>query len=461
MKKFYFFSFFLLFIFLQPLNAQTKLGLQIGPNFASGSYSSDYYTKTDVSGKVGLMGGFLAEFKLTDMFYLQPEINFIQKGIDLSPLYGVTANFTNGEIPGSKGEFVLNYFEVPINIIAKFGKDELKPFIFAGPSFNFVSTAEKTEKYPGYSDYGPYTIESYVEKNDIALNFGAGVEYALNPKLDLFAMLRYSMGLTDIFKGSNTSYAVGLPSDIEEFKTAGIALAVGFKFCISGCDPEPEPAKPEVPKTPIGRVPVKEFDLAKYDIPFYVSGYYRPNTQNNLENLFVLREGDLKNATYIERFDKKSARYDQYKMWAQSVDNIFHVVYTASVDEIFPKLTSANNPDEILEISVTGYADPRAITGKYLEPATIQFQDVDGKTYTVNQGDDLNNLILSGLRAYHCGKLLDELFMQSSDKGKTDYEDLKRDGKIRFKYIGAGVAKDEANLEAQRRIKITMVRTDR
>lgn len=450
------FTIFILCIIFYNANAQIKLGFQLGPNFASGNYSSDYFKESDVSGKTGFFGGVLAEFKLNDMFYLQPEINYIQKGVEISPLYYL--GYVNS---GSKGDFKLDYVEVPINIIAKFGKNELKPFIFAGPSFNILSTAEKTEKYVGYSDYGPYSIEDYVESMDIALNVGGGVEYAVNPTLDVFAMLRYSLGFTDIFKNvgsvSPTNLSVG---DIESFKTRGLVIGLGFKFCVFGCEEEKQVIE-EPQKTPIGKVLVKEFDLGKYDIPFYVSGYYRPNTQENLEQLFVLREGELKNATYIEKFDKKSQRYDQYKLWAQSVDNIFKVVYTASVDEIFPKINSANNPDEVLEISVTGYADPRAITGKYLESEVASFVDLEGKTYVVKQGDDLDNLKLSGLRAYYCGKLLDKLFSDASNKGKSDYEELKRDGKIRFVYIGAGVAKDESNLEAQRRIKITMVRTDK
>lgn len=454
MKKL-FSIFILLFIFITA-NAQIKLGFQVGPNFSSGDYSSDYFKESDVSSKTGLFVGFLAEFKINDMFYLQPELNYIQKGVELSPLYyqGYVSN-------GSKGDFTLDYLEIPINLIAKFGKEELKPYLFAGPSFNLLSKAEKTEKYIGYQDYGPYSIKDFVESMDIALNVGAGIEYAINPKLDVFAMLRYSLGFTDNFKNVGSISPASLSyGDIESFKTRGLVIGLGIKFCISGCDEEPVIIQ-ETPKTPIGRVSVKEFDLGKYDIPFYVSGYYRPNTQDNLEQLFILREGELKNANYIERFDKKSQRYDQYKLWAQSVDNIFHIVYTTSVDEIFPRINSANNPDEVLEITVIGYADPRAITGKYLETETVQFRDTEGRTYVIKQGDDLDNLKLSGLRAYYCGKLLDKLFSESSAKGKTDYEELKRDGKIRFIYLGAGVAKDESNLEAQRRIKIIMVRTDK
>jgi hypothetical protein len=466
MKKCYYFLLVLVFLFTNESSySQIKIGLQIGPNFASGTYSSDYYKNTEVSGKIGLLAGFLAEFKLSDMFYIQPEINYLQKGVELSPLYYYyTSTATAYEITGSKGDFKLDFIEIPINVIAKFGKDQWKPFLFAGPGFSFLTTAEKTENYSVYGDVGPYSIKDYVEKVDVALNLGGGVEYAVNPKLDIFAMLRYSISLTDLFKEgtvtyNNYTYDYG---DIEKFKTTGLAIGIGFKYCISGCEPEAvAPVIEEIKKTPIGRVPVKEFDLAKYDIPFYVSGYYRPNTQQSLDELFVLREGDLKNATYIEKFEKKSQRYDQYKLWAQSVDNIFHVVYTSAVDEIFPKINAANNPDEVLEISVTGYSDPRAITGKYWEPEVIQFQDSDGKIHMVKQGDDLDNLKLSGLRAYHCAKLLDKLFSESSSLGKSDYDDLKKDGKIRYKYIGAGVAKDEANLEAQRRIKITMVRTDK
>ena len=467
MKKCYYFFLVLVFLFsYESLNSQIKIGLQLGPNFTGGSYSSDYFTKTAVTGKTGLLGGFLAEFKLSDMFYIQPEVNFLQKGVKLSPLYAYWSNLATGEIPGSTGDLTLNYAEIPINIIAKFGKDQWKPFLFAGPSFGFLTTADKTEQYTGSSDVGPYSIKDYVKKTDVALNLGGGVEYAVDPKLDVFLMLRYSMGFNNIFTSETSLLSTYGSTTLEDFKTSGLAIAIGFKYCISGCEPEPE-AKPvlqepvEIKKTPIGRVPVKEFDLAKYNIPFYVSGYYRPNTQQSLDELFVLREGDLKNANYIERFDKKSQRYDQYKLWAQSVDNIFHVVYTSAIDEIFPKINAANNPDEILEISVTGYSDPRPINGKYLEPEVILFQDSEGKFHTVKQGEDLDNLKLSGLRAYHCGKLLDRLFSESSSQGKTDYEDLKRDGKIRYKYIGAGVATDDASLEAQRRIKITMVRTDK
>jgi hypothetical protein len=465
MKKCCYFLLVLVFLSTsESLNSQIKLGLQVGPNFASGSYSSDYYKNTEVSGKTGLLAGFLAEFKLSDMFYIQPEINYLQKGVKLSPLYYYASTNTAYLITGSTGDLKLDFVEIPINVIAKFGKEQWKPFVFAGPGFSFLITADKTENYTTYGDVGPYSIKDYIEKIDVTLNLGGGVEYTINPKLDIFAMLRYSIGLTDLFKEGTVTYAGYTYNygDIEKFKTAGLAIGIGFKYCVSGCEPEAMASViEEVKKTPIGRVPVKEFDLAKYDIPFYVSGYYRPNTQQHLDELFVLREGDLKNANYIEKFEKKSQRYEQYKLWAQSVDNIFHVVYTSAIEEIFPKINAANNPDEVLEISVIGYSDPRAISGKYLEPEVIQFQDSEGKMHVVKQGDDLDNLILSGLRAYHCAKLLDKLFSESSAQGNTDYDDLKKDGKIRYKYIGAGVAKDEANLEAQRRIKITMVRTDK
>ena len=241
MKKCFYFFFIGIFLFAtESLYSQIKLGLQFGPNFAEGSYSSNYYTTADLSGKTGFFGGLLAEIKLTKMFHIQPEIIYIQRGIKVSPFNNVSTQAA--PLLSIISDFNFDFIEIPINIIAKFSNEQLKPFLFAGPSFNFLITAEKTEKYIVYKDIGPYSIKDYMKKNDIAINFGGGLEYAVNPKLDVFALLRYSICFSDLFKETTINYVgyTDAAGDDEKFKAKGFSFGIGFKFSVLGYESKEE-----------------------------------------------------------------------------------------------------------------------------------------------------------------------------------------------------------------------------
>ena len=200
---------------------------------------------------------------------------------------------------------------------------------------------------------------------------------------------------------------------------------------------------------------VKEYDFGKYDIPFFITGYYRPNTPGSLDELFELYKTTLKGASFIEKFEKNSKRYKQYKEWGLSVDNLFRTIYVQCVEELFPVFKNLKQDKKYFEISITGFADPRNFAGKYLEDEKVTFKDVNGEEFTINKGDKIDNFLLSGLRAYYTGKFLDVLFSSSSKKGKTDYEELIKSGKIKFSYIGANVINDKNDDAFNRRISIT------
>lgn len=213
-----------------------------------------------------------------------------------------------------------------------------------------------------------------------------------------------------------------------------------------------------------GPITVAEFDLGKYNVPFFVTGYYRPNTGSNLDSLYSLMDGPLGNANYIERFKKGSKRYDQYRTYAQTVEGIFQTVYTAAVDEIFPRFKMQGLPNEALLITVTGYADPQPIIGKYIESETVRFQvvpsgeDLKDQEQKVSSGDEMDNLKLSGLRAWHSGLYLDKLFTDAAAQGHSEYVELKNAGKIKYKYVGGDVNNDNSNYAVQRRIHISIKR---
>ena len=207
MKKknvFYLILIALLFV-SYPVHSQIKLGFQIGPNFANVNIAN-----LSLESKTYLFGGILAEIKISDRLYIQPEINFLQKGY-----------FTKPNSFGLQVDHTYNYYEIPINVLSKFDVNNFTFFIFAGPSLSFLSKAEIIAKH--YASYDRYDFTESFEKTDFSINFGGGAESPLSNNIDLFIMVRYSLGLTNVFI-----------DDINNSKiyNRGIALAVGLKFSI-------------------------------------------------------------------------------------------------------------------------------------------------------------------------------------------------------------------------------------
>ena len=208
-----------------------------------------------------------------------------------------------------------------------------------------------------------------------------------------------------------------------------------------------------------GNFTFAEFDLAKYNIPFFVTGYYRPNTSENLQELPVRRDAELRKARYIENFPTGSQRHKEYVEYAKVIDGMLQTIYTTAVDELFPRFLREAEPDEVLEIRVTGIADPQPFIGAYHENGSVRFLDPSGKEHRVTNGSMITNLELSGLRAWHSAQLLERMFSEAAARGKTAYQQLKDAGRLRLVVVGGGVSRELGNYETQRRIGVTMVRT--
>ncbi|MBC8144571.1 MAG: PD40 domain-containing protein, partial [bacterium] len=100
------------------------------------------------------------------------------------------------------------------------------------------------------------------------------------------------------------------------------------------------------------------FDLGEYNVPFFVTGYYRPNTTVNLDELNRSIDKELRGATYIERFGRGSARHRQYAKYAERVEAIFAAVTGPTTHDLFATVASNGSSSDVIEITVTGYADP-------------------------------------------------------------------------------------------------------
>jgi hypothetical protein len=208
-----------------------------------------------------------------------------------------------------------------------------------------------------------------------------------------------------------------------------------------------------------GSIMIAEFNLGRYNIPFFVTGYYRPNTTRNLEELLPLLKGPLGEAGYIERFAKGTRRYQRYSAYAGTIDSILANVRDVSVGEIFPRFASEALPGEILEITITGYADPQPFVGSYVEEEPVAFEERGGARHELRQGESIGNLELSGLRAWYSGHELERIFADAAAGGHPEYLKLRDAGRIRLRYVGGGVSLDASDYAAQRRIHIAITRT--
>ncbi len=204
-----------------------------------------------------------------------------------------------------------------------------------------------------------------------------------------------------------------------------------------------------------GNIQIADIDMSIYNIPFFVTGYYLPNVIENLNTLEEKLQGPLRKASYIENVFNDPSKRVMYERYAENVQRLFDDVIAKLKNDVFPGFLKTDNANEVLEITVTGYADPQPILGTFQESDTVRFVDTKGAPYVVTAGTKMTNLILSGLRAHYSAKHLTDLFYK---RGEYAFDALIQQNRLQFKIIAAGVSENRGDLAAQRRIRITIAR---
>lgn len=145
----------------------------------------------------------------------------------------------------------------------------------------------------------------------------------------------------------------------------------------------------------------EEFDFERYEVPFFVSGYYMPISQENLNDLKTKFQynmiGNTPDTKYIEN---PGENYDQYSpvvemALKQAADFIFKIINNL-------KNSCIEGSSKKIVIKVTGYADPRMISdiARYQDDS-ISDTEVE---FSIERGAKMDNLLLSQLRAYFTAK---------------------------------------------------------
>ena len=166
---------------IMPAMAQFRFGVRAGLNVNSLHFNKEIF---DENNRAGFTGGVMAEFT----------VPIIGVGADLGVMY-VRRNSQFMQTLADKTTEVQNlnsdYIEIPLNIKYKIGipaiSSILKPYIFTGPSFAFLTSKKH--------------IETFVHDKtcDIAWNFGLGLEFFNHLQVGA----SYGLGMTKAFQAVN------------------------------------------------------------------------------------------------------------------------------------------------------------------------------------------------------------------------------------------------------------------
>ena len=202
----------------------------------------------------------------------------------------------------------------------------------------------------------------------------------------------------------------------------------------------------------IRRVVFPTFQLGQYNIPFFVTGYYYPNTNENLDKLNQrVQSGELSSSStpYIDRHD------EPYRDYATRIEQIFDEVYTEIINGILPQFTDCALATEDLVVEVRGYVDPRG-----LSPGIYVDNTVTTEKMTIKKGESMagqtGNMKLANLRAYYTLQMIDFELMKRSPK----YLELKQQNRVKLHAYGVGIDTetpgDKQQDPAKRRIDIKL-----
>lgn len=207
MKKMFFVAALAVFG-MNSADAQVSFGVKAGPQMTN--LIGDGADELD--SKIGFNVGGYANIRFSEQLAFQPEVLFSQQGAKVDyteTIAGATYEYD--------GKVNLSYINLPLML--KWYAYEGLNFEF-GPQvgFNVAGKFKETEKVSGTGTDLDGTFETEgdiedLETVDFGLNIGAGYELPMGLNFGI----RYSHGLTDIIKDSDSKNSV-------------IALGVGYTF---------------------------------------------------------------------------------------------------------------------------------------------------------------------------------------------------------------------------------------
>lgn len=218
--------------FAQP---KLKLGLQGGVNYADatmdfGEVPSEVQLKKKP--RTVFLFGAVAEIGISDMFSVLVEPRYVQKGPTIEASVSLPDSlFGSTQSLDFTTRMKLAYLEVPLSLKATFGSGNFTPYIFAGPNFAYLLSADGEVEFFGAK--ASQNIKEGIEKFEVGLHVGAGVQYRIAPNMLATADIRYAQGLTKVNKSGTIQ-----PQDNQDvvvvggdnWKSRDVNFAMGLLF---------------------------------------------------------------------------------------------------------------------------------------------------------------------------------------------------------------------------------------
>lgn len=190
----------------------------------------------------------------------------------------------------------------------------------------------------------------------------------------------------------------------------------------------------------------EEFTFEEYKVPFFVTGYYLPNTKRNLETLRMKFSYNLIGNTDSTRYiENPGSIYDEY---APSVEKALEEAKAFIIEKLTTLKGECVRGDAKLEIKLYGYADPRSISplARYDGP---QIDDPDLK-FKVARGEVMTNDLLSKLRAYFTADHIRKSIL-------SEFGDIFPKDKVKWRIEGKGIDETPSlAFEYKRRVSISI-----
>jgi hypothetical protein len=216
--------------------AQVTIIPKVGASFGNYAYNSSEVEDEDEKSKYnsGLTLGAGFNFAAGEMFSIQPELLYIQKGQKYSE-------------DGDYYKTRFNFIEIPVLVKVSFGSETVKGYVNAGPSLGYALNGKNSFKFSemgltvsgserikfaeepadGGDDETTYYNPEFVNRVDLALQFGGGVGFQAGPGM-LLLDARYGLGMSKFYKAQEDIDFKG------DGKSRTLALTLGYAIPLGG-----------------------------------------------------------------------------------------------------------------------------------------------------------------------------------------------------------------------------------
>ena len=202
--------FVFIFGFTQVSNAQFSVGL-LG-DLSSSNISGSAPSGTMYSGRTGLGGGLIFDYKVTDEVTISLQPMYLPKGTTIS------YDLKSYEEERDSVDVKFSYVTIPIMVKVKATK---VVYVTSGFDVGFLQSATKTN----INVDGEEDISDNISSTDISVNFGVGFTFKVG-SFNLFFEGRYSQGLFNASKFTDDN-----ENDISsDFKNTGTQLLFGALY---------------------------------------------------------------------------------------------------------------------------------------------------------------------------------------------------------------------------------------